>query len=230
MMRQVPQFMDVLVAEFHRVCIYTVPKDLIYSKSAFEVEDDYFKAIGYREEDIKIEEKKTTAAAAAQPLPTRKIWDTDSYLGRLESCMKLYGAVVQTQVDGVQNMHGLEEGWAWLARFGNALSANMNTAVALAAFLHMAGYSLHRKYKSQFRKLLSVINQNFLKELKTLKEDGDLKVKIKVMELQQYIETKKYLVEPEGSRLFQDPLVSHSATLEEEHHEQRYYSPNRYFY
>ncbi|GAB2214327.1 hypothetical protein Droror1_Dr00018670 [Drosera rotundifolia] len=203
---QVPQLMDILVAELHRVCIYTVPKHVVFSKSAFEERNAYFRAIGYREEDGKMEE-------------------TDRYLARLESCMKFYGALIQTQVQGMRNMHGLEEGWVWLARFLNVIPANRNTAVALAAFLSTAGFALHTKYKSHFRKLLDVINQHFLGQLKKVKDDP--KVSIKIRELQEYIESRKFLVEPEGSRL-QTSLLSNALTPGAE--EQRYPSPNRYFY
>lgn len=44
----------------------------------------------------------------------------------------------QTEIPGVQNAHGLKEGWAWLARFLNALPANIYTAVALIAFLQVS--------------------------------------------------------------------------------------------
>jgi len=35
-------------------------------------------------------------------------------------------------------MHGLEEGWAWLARLLNNLPANVYTAVVLEAFLRVS--------------------------------------------------------------------------------------------
>ena len=44
----------------------------------------------------------------------------------------------QTQIEGVRNPHGLAEGWAWLARFLNALPANRSTAYALEAFLKVS--------------------------------------------------------------------------------------------
>ncbi|KAL9268140.1 mRNA export factor GLE1-like protein [Drosera capensis] len=109
----------------------------------------------------------------------------------------------------MRNVHGLEEGWAWLARFLNAIPANGNSAVALVAFFSTAGFALHRKYKSHFRKLLDVINQHFLGQLKKVKDDP--KVSIKMRELQEYIESRKFLVEPEGSRL-QTSLLSNALT------------------
>ncbi|KAK3005256.1 hypothetical protein RJ639_017022 [Escallonia herrerae] len=113
---QVPTAMEILLAELNRVCIYTVPK--FYSQSGFETKEAYYKAIGYQEEDGKIE-------------------SPNSYVARLSSYMKLYGALVQTEVEGVQNYHGIKEGWAWLARFLNILPANLYTANALQAFLEV---------------------------------------------------------------------------------------------
>ncbi|XP_060214060.1 mRNA export factor GLE1 isoform X2 [Lycium barbarum] len=73
---KVPRAMDILIAELNKVCIYTVPKYIIYSEAAFQTKEAYDKAIGYAEEDGKIE-------------------NTDSYVNRLSAYMKLYGALVQ---------------------------------------------------------------------------------------------------------------------------------------
>ncbi|KAH6822577.1 hypothetical protein C2S53_011612 [Perilla frutescens var. hirtella] len=110
--------MDILIAELNRVCIYTVPKNISYSEEEFKSKGDYFKAIGYKEENGKIE-------------------SIDDYTERLSHYMKLYGALVQTEVGGFQNLHGLKEGWAWLARFLNTLPANILTATALDSFLEV---------------------------------------------------------------------------------------------
>ncbi|OMO60307.1 GLE1-like protein [Corchorus capsularis] len=197
---QFPQAMDLLVAELQRACIYTVPKHISYSKSAFESREAYWKVIGYREEDGKVE-------------------STKDYLKRLESYMKLYGALVQTEVPGCQNFHGLQEGWAWLARFLNALPANIYTAVALNAFLQMAGFALFTKYKAQFMKLLNIVSDNFLNALRA-QEDPELRP-IKA-EIQAYLEDKKFLKEPEG-RTLQGSLLSSVFVPEADYQESNRY-------
>ncbi|XP_020599446.1 protein GLE1 isoform X2 [Phalaenopsis equestris] len=174
---QVPDVMDLVLAEFHRSCIYTVPKHLQASDAASQTKD-YWKMLGYREEDGKIE-------------------STNEFLNRVESCMKLYAALIQTEIVGVKNPYGLNYGWAWLAMFLNALPANRTTAVALEAFLKMAGFSLLRKYKSQFMKVLNVISRRFLP---SLKQRGEAVHDI-VMKLEQYLDDKIYLREPEGRQL-----------------------------
>ncbi|CAH9083655.1 unnamed protein product [Cuscuta epithymum] len=180
---QVPLAMDIILAELNKNCIYTVPKHIVYSQSYFKTKKAYCKAIGYQDGEI----------------------ETDSsYLHRLCAFMKLYGAIVQTEVEGFQNMHGHREGWAWLARLLNAVPANLYTAAALKAFLEVAGFVLHRKYKHHFEKLLNILTRDFLKAL-----DEGLQSHIVVTELRSYVESKRYLSEPEGRHLT-DHLLSNT--------------------
>ncbi|XP_039043925.1 protein GLE1-like isoform X1 [Hibiscus syriacus] len=202
---QFPQAADAVVAELQRACIYTVPKHISYSKSAFESKEAYWKALGFREDDGKIESKK-------------------DYLKRLESYMKLYGALVQTE--GRQNVHGLKEGWAWLARFLNALPANIYTAVALNAFLQVTGFALYRKYKSQFVKLLNIVLENFLSALRS-QEDPELRPIM--AEIQSYLEDKKFLEEPEG-RTLQGSLLSSVMVPDSDYQAPSYYQQGRNYF
>ncbi|KAG8366005.1 hypothetical protein BUALT_Bualt17G0031100 [Buddleja alternifolia] len=180
---KIPPAMEILVAELNRVCIYTVPKHISYSEDAFRTKDAYFKAIGYEEENGKIE-------------------SIDTYVERLSCYMKLYGALVQTEVGGFQNLHGLREGWAWLARFLNALPANLYTAVALHSFLEMAGFALYRRYRNQFEKLLRIIVRDFVSALKEGgSESWSTKMNKVKMSILNYIESNQYKKEPEGWQL-----------------------------
>ncbi|KAM3356378.1 mRNA export factor GLE1 isoform X1 [Capsicum galapagoense] len=197
---KVPLAMDILIAELNKVCIFTVPKYIVYSEAAFQSKEAYYKAIGYAEEDGKIE-------------------STDSYVDRLSAYMKLYGALVQTEVEGCQNLHGLREGWAWIARFLNVFPANLYTAAALQAFLEMAGFSLHRRYKTQFRKLLDIITKDFLT---ALKDRGEPKLTKVLVNLRSYIESNQFLNEPEGWRL-RSSLESHNYNLDSGHDQQYHY-------
>ncbi|CAN4108624.1 unnamed protein product [Withania somnifera] len=197
---KVPLAMDILIAELNKVCIFTVPKYIIYSEAAFQTKEAYYKAIGYAEEDGKIE-------------------STDSYVERLSAYMKLYGALVQTEVEGCQNLHGLREAWAWLARFLNVFPANLYTAAALQAFLEMAGFALHKRYKTQFRKLLNIIAKDFLP---ALKDRGDAKLMKVIVNLRSYIESNQFLNEPEGWRL-RSSLESHNFTPDADHNQHYHY-------
>ncbi|KAF0935861.1 hypothetical protein E2562_036503 [Oryza meyeriana var. granulata] len=180
---QVPDAMDYLLAEFHRVCIYTVPKHL-HALNAQARNRDYYRLIGYQEENGQLE-------------------STESYLTYVAAYVKLYAAMIQTEIRGVRHPHGLAEGWTWLAMFLNALPATTATACALHAFLKVAGFALHKKYGSQFMKLLDVISRCFLP---ALKEQGSRIQAEAANNLQNYLTDKVYLEEPEGQYLAQQLL------------------------
>ncbi|KAI3885926.1 hypothetical protein MKW92_007213 [Papaver armeniacum] len=169
---------------------------------------DPFKMMGFREEDGK---------------------DAESYLEGVASYMKLYGALVQTEVSGVRNLHGLKEGWAWVARLLNSLEPNIYTAVALNSFLGMAGFALFRTYKTQFQKMLNFISRRFVGALES-KQDPNLKPVI--VPLQTYIDTNQFLKEPEGW-LLKNYLLSEMAMQEanngpqQNYRSQQNYSPPR---
>ncbi|XP_078434899.1 nucleoporin GLE1-like protein isoform X2 [Wolffia australiana] len=175
----VPETLDYLLAEFHKSCMFTVPQFVQYSKGMNRAKE-YWKLIGYREEEDKME-------------------STDSYLDRVESYMKLYGALVQTDAGNVPNPHGLREGWAWLARFLNTLPVTRSTAVALEAFLKMAGFALFKRYRGQFVKLINTINQRFMPALRRSQSDPD--VHRIISKLEAYLNHRQYLTEPPGHRL-----------------------------
>ncbi|XP_037449412.1 protein GLE1-like [Triticum dicoccoides] len=180
---QVPDAMDYLLAEFHKVCMYTVPKHL-HALNAQARNSDYYRLIGYQEEDEKSQ-------------------STESYLVNVVAYVKLYAAMIQTEIKGMPHPHGLAEGWKWLAMFLNTLPAITATAFALHAFLKMAGFALYKKYGSQFMKILDVISHRFIP---ALKEQG-VKVQAEaISSLQNYLDDKVYLEEPEGRYLAQHLL------------------------
>ncbi|CAN1329680.1 mRNA export factor GLE1 [Linum perenne] len=194
---QVPHAMDFILAELHKACIYTVPKHVAYSKAAFDSQETYFKThLGFKEEDGKIESVK-------------------DYSKRLEAYMRLYGALVQQmEIPGFQNAHGPKEGWSWLARFLNSLPANAFTVVALNAFLQTAGFVLYRKFKSQFAKMLHIVSSDFIK---ALKGRNDPELTPIVMDIESYIQDKRFLKEPEGRKLEGKPLLSSQIVVEAEY-------------
>ncbi|CAM0945412.1 unnamed protein product [Alopecurus aequalis] len=180
---QVPDAMDYLLAEFHKVCMYTVPKHL-HALNAQARTTDYFRLIGYQEEDGKLQ-------------------STEAYLVNVVAYVKLYAAMIQTEIKGVRHPHGLAEGWKWLAMFLNTLPAITATASALHAFLKMAGFALYKKYGSQFMKLLDVISRQFIP---ALKEQGSKVQPEAINNLENYLKDKKHLEEPEGQYLAQQLL------------------------
>ncbi|KAH7865197.1 hypothetical protein Vadar_003463 [Vaccinium darrowii] len=183
---EVPLALDLVLCQLNRACIYMTPKYITYSKSVFGTKQAYLKAIGYKEAKGEIESE-------------------ESYVSRVKSCMKLYGALVQTKVEGVENKHDLTDGWAWLGSFLKFLPANLYTANALLAFLDMAGFALYEQYKKDFISALEIIYRDFVV---ALKEQGqDAKLTSVITGIQTFIESQKFLEEPEG-RTLQSRLLS----------------------
>ncbi|KAJ3696972.1 hypothetical protein LUZ61_000677 [Rhynchospora tenuis] len=175
---QYPDAMDYILAEFNKVCIYTVPKYLRPSDASAKSKE-YYKMIGYQEEDGKLE-------------------STESYLTYVSAYVKLYAAIIQAEIDGVNKPYGLKEGWRWIAMCLNHLPATSSTVVALEAFLKMAGFALYTRYGVQFKKILDVISGSFLPPLK----QRGTKVKTDALtNLEYYITGQLYLKEPEGRHL-----------------------------
>ncbi|KAL0421471.1 UNVERIFIED_CONTAM: protein GLE1 [Sesamum latifolium] len=115
---------------------------LVTSKDVFKTKDAYFKAIGYGEENGKIE-------------------SIDDYVERLSFYMKLYGAIVQ-----------------------------------------MAGFTLYRRYRNQFEKLLHIVARDFLNALKEGgSESWSAKLSKVKMSIRAYIESNQFKKEPEGLQL-----------------------------
>ncbi|XP_057831780.2 mRNA export factor GLE1 isoform X1 [Cryptomeria japonica] len=176
---QVPVAMDLILAEFHKSCIFTVPKYITYSKNAFESEDSYHKAVGYREDNGKVE-------------------TTHSYLTRMKACVALYAAIVQTNIPGIHNPHGLKEGWAWLARFLNALPPDRFTGAALETFLKIAGFRLFQAYPKPFTKILDLISKDFIAKLKSQNDPDSNQV---INSIDTYLITQEFRKEPQGCTL-----------------------------
>lgn len=89
----------------------------------------------------------------------------------------------------------------------------------------MAGFALHRKYQSQFRKILNTIAMEFVPALKAR---GDPKASSVVSKLEAYVESKKYLQEPEGWQL--QYSLSHDLVPEANYSQEQYnHTPNRHF-
>jgi len=87
--------------------------------------------------------------------------------------------------------------------FLNTLPAITATAFALHAFLKTAGFALHKKYGSQFMKILDVISRQFIP---ALKEQGSKVQPEAISNLENYLKDKKHLEEPEGQYLAQQLL------------------------
>ncbi|CDY19396.1 BnaC05g09050D [Brassica napus] len=146
--------MDIVLADFYKACIYTVPKHIISSHSG---------------------------------------WDSDAY-HRLASTVRRYGALVQTDICGgnAHNIHGIEHGWAWFARFLNKISAYRcyyNSLKRISPDGRV--WSIHQRYKSQFLKAANVVREHFLPKLRAKKDAANLQTII--TDITAYLDYQMYV-------------------------------------
>lgn len=62
----------------------------------------------------------------------------DNYLKRMSGIVRLYAAILQTSSDPHPHPHGLEHGWAWLARILNMEPHPTLTATAIHDVLEVS--------------------------------------------------------------------------------------------
>lgn len=132
---------DVFLGAFYKHCMYTIPA--YPRKHKGETTDDYRLRIGYKDEET-----------------------PESYMERSCGCISLFAAVLQTDKllgpaqrwQNVSNPFSLDIGWTWLARMANREQRAITPAITFA-FLEIAGYSMSRKYRRQFSKMMAIVQQ-----------------------------------------------------------------------
>ena len=135
-----PDVGELILAHFQRSYPYLVPYYL--PKQEGQSTNDYHKVLGYSIVNDKIE-------------------DQDHFLKKFSGTVQLYAAVI-TSSDQADHPHGIEQGWAWLARVLNLKPHPSVTATMLYEFIKVAGHALMKKYGRQFQKLLLVLWKEFV--------------------------------------------------------------------
>ncbi|BBN05565.1 nucleoporin GLE1 [Marchantia polymorpha subsp. ruderalis] len=186
---QIPFVMESVLAQLHQVCVFTVPKYYVFNKTQYQSDEAYYKIMGYKEEDGKLE-------------------STDDYVARMNAYIAFYAALTQTEVlGGGINPHGMAEAWAWCSRLLNRIPANRYSASALESFLKIAGFRIYKAYPKPFMKLMQVVVSEYLVSLKS---HDDVDARAVVNRLETYLHTQQYMVEPEGRNM---PYTDISSTL-----------------
>jgi nucleoporin GLE1 len=152
---EVPELLPLLEAHLFEACPLLAAVGVRYSKEAFPDERAFFLALGYL----------PTGGADGQLEPT------DAFLGRLAALVRLYAAVLQSDLMPAES--GAQRAWAFLARLLNGLPPNRESATALEAFLSVAGYRLACAYGRQFLKLLRHVHSAFLPRLEAAAAAGE---------------------------------------------------------
>eukprot|EP00850_Spirogloea_muscicola_P012313 SM000079S22431 [mRNA] locus=s79:83302:87555:- [translate_table: standard] len=176
---KIPVVMEVIMAKLHAACTYTIPKYYAHIKNQYASDIEYYKTVGYREENGQLE-------------------STDSYSARMSGYTEV-GAMSS-------NPHGLGHAWTWCAQLLNRLPPNRFTGMALEALLKVAGYRLYMVYRRFFMKLLDVVVREYLPRLK---EQGDPDIRAVVSRLETYVLTEAFQNVPEGRAMPATDASSH---------------------
>lgn len=147
-----PEFGTLFLAHLYQACPILVP--YYVSKETGMSEMDHMVILGYKVSD------------------DGKAESEDDFLKRMSGVVRLYAAIIQTQVAifgaGVSHPHGLERGWMWLARVLNTDPHPSITATALGEFLEVCGYVLQKEYKKQFKKLFIVMCKDYVPKIEVI--------------------------------------------------------------
>lgn len=190
-----PSFGELLIALLHESCVLAVPKYYPFVEGRYASDAEYFALMGY----VKSEDQSDVCENSPPRLE-----NTDAFCLRLRGFMLFYAAY--TQVDLPKHPHGLPHAWAWCSRLLNKVPPNRFSATALEAFLKHAGFAMHAAYGRQFGKMLDVVNERFLPELRR-KDDPD--VRPVVNRAATYLNERAFLKAPEGREM---PVTDTSST------------------
>jgi nucleoporin GLE1 len=190
-----PSFGELLIALLHESCVLAVPKYYPFVEGRYASDAEYFALMGY----VKSEDQSDVSLGEPPRLE-----NTDAFCLRLRGFMLFYAAY--TQVDIAKHPHGLPRAWAWCSRLLNKVPPNRFSATALEAFLKHAGFAMHAAYGRQFGKMLDVVNDFFLPELRR-KDDPD--VRPVVNRAATYLNERAFLKAPEGREM---PVTDTSST------------------
>ncbi|KFB45098.1 hypothetical protein ZHAS_00013017 [Anopheles sinensis] len=153
--QQFPDFGRFFLAYLHRECPYLVPYYLPQHEG--QSQEDYLKSLGYRFAEGGQMEKQ------------------DQYLKRMAGLARLYAAVIVTipRIDPSKpHPHGLENGWRWLTNILNRYPKADICATLIVEFLQTTGAFLSMTYRSQFTKLIQLLQGDYLSALSRIDQGG----------------------------------------------------------
>lgn len=152
---QFPHFGKLVEANFHRYCPYLVPMFLPQKEG--QSDKEFYMSRGYTYNDEGVVEKQ------------------DKFLKRMSGIFRLRCAIWIATMPKFMNMpnpNGLRFGWQWLASFLNLKPEPDISATLVHDFFIMCGSQYDKCYGRQFRKILELTNNQYLKVLENIDEGG----------------------------------------------------------
>ncbi|KAG9067320.1 hypothetical protein KI688_012103 [Linnemannia hyalina] len=134
------KFLDVLMARFAKKCPYVTP--MYIPKAAGDSNDVYMTKLAYKK-------KESGYETEAQ------------YDARQAAIFTLYCAILQTKPPVGSNVHGMDNGWRWMARILN-MPPRPITPALIQVFLEVCGNEFMRTYRTQATKTLQLLMHKFI--------------------------------------------------------------------
>lgn len=171
-----PDFGKLLLAYFFTQCPYLIP--FYIPKSPEQTNEKYYESLGYHYIDGQVEKQ-------------------DKFLKRMTGIFRLYFAIFISRPKREQskNPHGISNAWNFLASILKLEPQLDVTATALHTFLETVGYEMDTVYGSSFKKLLKIIDGEFLIKVKKIDTGGPVS---RLERLLQEYKTKGYFEKPHG--------------------------------
>ncbi|CCI43108.1 unnamed protein product [Albugo candida] len=186
---------DVLLAYFHKLCVFTIPTTIQKQKDQSIVE--YKRALGFEE-------------AVGESSDADGLEHVTEYSKRMTMVAAVLAAVMQTRPwEKRSKPKGIQLGdcWAWLARLVNE-PPHLMTGPIVLTILEVAGYELCEEYKSQFRKLMALIETQICPNLSKNAKSGAANATGQLETLlSQYKANRERFMEPEGRKLKETKLT-----------------------
>ena len=145
-----PDVGELILAHLHKACPFLVPFNIPRTEGTSDVE--YYTTLGYTCDNEEVEAH-------------------DKYLKRMSGLVRLYAAITSSPPPrgmSQHHLHGIEQGWRWLACMLNLQPQADYTATALFNYLDVAGHVLVKNYKKQFWKLLLVLVREYLPKIEQI--------------------------------------------------------------
>lgn len=152
---QFPHFGKLVEANFHRYCPYIVP--MFMPQKEGQSDKEFYMSRGYMYNDEGVVEKQ------------------DKFLKRMSGIFRLHCAIWIASMPkflNTPNAHGLRYGWRWLASFLNLKPEPDISATLVHDFFIMCGSKYDKHYGKQFRKILELTSNQYLKVLENIDEGG----------------------------------------------------------
>lgn len=179
---QFPHFGKLVEAYFHRFCPYLVPMYLPQKEG--QSDKEFYMSRGYTYNDEGVVEKQ------------------DKFLKRMSGIFRLRCAIWIASMPkflNTPNPHGLRFGWQWIASFLNLKPEPDISATLVHDFLIMCGSKYNKHYGKQFRKILELTNNQYLKILENIDEGGP-KTRLEVY-LQTVLESNEVPAPPASTQI-----------------------------